>query len=439
MFHAPPEDPSAPDTPPPADPRHSFLLALARALHAAGEPTPRNESRLSEVARVLGIEGQFIVSPTFILMAFGPEERQHVHLLRTVPGGTNLGNLARVDEVARLVLRGRLSAEEGSGRLEAIRDAKARPPEGVRVLAFALASGAAGRFVGGGLREMGVAALAGLALGLFAWYAGRHVRLRRLLEPMSGLLAGVLVTLGAFALDGISFSRTVVASLIVLFPGMVLTTAMQELTVGHLMAGTTRLMSAVTTFLGIGFGFALAVQVTSHLLGAPPQAAVDPLPGWTVWVALLIASASFGILLRAEWRSIGWIVAASVLGYATSRLGGRWLGPELGAFAGALAVGLGSNLREWFLDEPAAITEVPGILVLVPGSIGFQGITAMLEHEVMSGVETGFQMLLIASSLVAGLLIANLLSPQSARGAGRGGGATGLPRQPLRGPTTRSP
>ncbi|HEX9165228.1 MAG TPA: threonine/serine exporter family protein, partial [Gemmatimonadales bacterium] len=94
---------------------------------------------------------------------------------------------------------------------------------------------------------------------------------------------------------------------------------------------------------------------------------------------------------------------------------GRWLGPELGTFAGAFAVGLGSNLYARWLDKPEAITEVPGILILVPGSIGFRGITAMLDNEVVSGVETGFRVLLIASSLVAGLLIANLVMPKARR------------------------
>jgi uncharacterized membrane protein YjjB (DUF3815 family) len=51
----------------------------------------------------------------------------------------------------------------------------------------------------------------------------------------------------------------------------------------------------------------------------------------------------------------------------------------------------------------------------VPGSIGFRGITAMLDNEVVSGVETGFRVLLIASSLVAGLLIANLVMPKARR------------------------
>jgi uncharacterized membrane protein YjjB (DUF3815 family) len=262
---------------------------------------------------------------------------------------------------------------------------------------------------------MGVAAAAGTALGLLSILAARREALARLYEPIAAFVAALIVSAGAFALGGISYPRAVLASLVVLFPGMVLTTAMQELTVGHLTSGTTRLFSAVTTFLSIGFGFAFAAALVSQVAGAPPLQAIDRLPRWTEWLALVVASVSFALLLKAEPRDLGWIVVAAAVGYFTSRLGGRWLGPELGTFAGAFAVGMGSNLYARRFDKPEAITEVPGILILVPGSIGFRGITAMLDNEVVSGVETGFRVLLIASSLVAGLLIANLVMPKARR------------------------
>ena len=67
-----------------------------------------------------------------------------------------------------------------------------------------------------------------------------------------------------------------------------------------------------------------------------------------------------------------------------------------------------ATIRGW----EAALIEVPGTLVLVPGSIGFRSITAMLENQVVSGLETAFRVLLIAMSLVAGLLMANLVMPR---------------------------
>jgi uncharacterized membrane protein YjjB (DUF3815 family) len=51
------------------------------------------------------------------------------------------------------------------------------------------------------------------------------------------------------------------------------------------------------------------------------------------------------------------------------------------------------------------------MLLLVPGSVGFRSLHALLQHDVLSGIETGFAMALVAVSLVTGLFLANLVFP----------------------------
>jgi len=63
-------------------------------------------------------------------------------------------------------------------------------------------------------------------------------------------------------------------------------------------------------------------------------------------------------------------------------------------------------------DRPAQILHVPGVLLLVPGTIGFRSVSAMLERQVVSGIETAFTMIFIATALVAGLLVANVVVPR---------------------------
>jgi uncharacterized membrane protein YjjB (DUF3815 family) len=50
---------------------------------------------------------------------------------------------------------------------------------------------------------------------------------------------------------------------------------------------------------------------------------------------------------------------------------------------------------------------VPGLVMLVPGSMGLTSLSSLLERDVVSGIDTAFAMVLIAISLVAGLLLAN--------------------------------
>jgi uncharacterized membrane protein YjjB (DUF3815 family) len=66
------------------------------------------------------------------------------------------------------------------------------------------------------------------------------------------------------------------------------------------------------------------------------------------------------------------------------------------------------------------VTLVPGLLLLVPGSIGFSSLTSLLDRQTLSGVEAAFRMTLVATSLVTGLLLSNVLVQPRALGA-RGG------------------
>ena len=55
------------------------------------------------------------------------------------------------------------------------------------------------------------------------------------------------------------------------------------------------------------------------------------------------------------------------------------------------------------------VSQTPGLLILVPGSIGYRSLTALLNGETIRGVELGFSMVIVGVALVGGLLMANLL------------------------------
>lgn len=177
------------------------------------------------------------------------------------------------------------------------------------------------------------------------------------------------------------------------------------------MAGTARLFGAFTTFILIAVGVAIGTELIAALFGAPPAAIPQPLPGWTELLALLVAPLGFTILLKAQPRATPWILLTCLAGFAATRLGSRILGPELGVFAGALVVGLAGSVYFWANGRPAAIVRVPGILLLVPGSVGFRSLTALLDRQVVPGVETAFKMITMAAALAAGLLIASVAAP----------------------------
>jgi uncharacterized membrane protein YjjP (DUF1212 family) len=396
-----------------------FVLKLGRALHRYGYPADRLDEDLTLIGERLGLQAQFFTTPTLILASFGSLDDQRTVQIRPDPSETNLEKLAQLESVAEQVARGSLPPDEGTRRVDGLVVAPPRYGRPLTTFCFFLVSGTAARFFGGGWREITVAALAGLAIGLLALVAQRLPALGRVFEPVAAGLVGLLVTLLARCCGPLSGYVPIVAGLIVLIPGFTLTLAMTELATRNLVSGTARLASAAGTFLSIGVGVALGSTLVERLLGEPAVHIPLTLPPWTQWLAVVLASLAVTVLMRAHPRDAPWIVAAGALGFGGARAGAQLLGPELGTFVGALLLGVWSNGYARALARPAAVTLVPGLLLLVPGSIGFSSLTSLLDRQTLSGVEAAFRMTLVAASLVTGLLLSNVLvqpRPLGARG-----------------------
>jgi len=393
-----------------ADGRLGFVLRLGRALHEAGYATHRLEEALESISRRLDLEGQFFATPTSIFASFGSDHRQRTFMMRTEPQPPNLGALVRVTEVARAVSSGRETPARGSEAIAAL-DREDRSSPTAVVVGYTLASGTAARFLGGGWPEMRIAALAGLLTGTLAVLTTRFPRLGRVYEPVAAFACATLVSLLGVVLGGFAVPVATLAGLIVLIPGLTVTTAITELATRHLTAGTTRMAGAFMTFIGIGFGVALGYRV-SGLVGQPAAVTPIPPPSWTFWAALVGAAMAFALLLKAERRDLGWIVGSGLTAVLAAQAGTASLGADLGVFVGAVAVTAFGALYGRITHRPAPVVSVPGLLVLVPGSIGFRGVLALLDREVISGIDAGFSMILTAVALVAGLLSAAAVLPE---------------------------
>lgn len=388
-----------------------FVLRLGRALHTYGVPAHRLEEVMEKAAVQLGLQGQFFSTPTSIFASFGPQEEQRTFLMRVTPGEVDLGKLAELDEVTTGVLRGALDPAKGSGMIDDILASPRRYGRVITVIAFGLASAASSRFLGGGLKEIAASAFIGLVIGLLSLLAEKRQSLGKVFEPLAAFAASALAGLLTFVIGPYAVSTATLAGLIVLMPGLTLTIALIELSTRNLSSGTARIHGAFVVFLGIGFGVAVGGETTDLLVGAPQIARAVALPGWTEFVALIAMPMALTVLLRAHWRDAPWIVIAGALAVGGSRAGIKLFGPEIGVFFGALTVGVASNWYARLLDRPATITQAPGILLLVPGSVGFRALTALMDEKIVSGVDTTFKMILTAVALMAGTLMANIIAP----------------------------
>lgn len=392
-----------------------FVLQLARALHVYGTPAHRLEEAMSLSSRMLGIPGQFFSTPTAIFASFSGTRDHGTHLLRIGPGVVDLEKLLLVDAVMNDVIAGTVRPDAGRARLAEIEGAPPRYGLLVRWLAYAALSASAALFFGGGIDEVVFGGIAGLLVGMLAEFVGRSRTSLSIVEPLAAVVAsaGSLVW-GAF-LTPVDVDIATVAALILLVPGFTLTVAMNELATRNLMSGTARLMFGGIVLFGIGFGVALGRQIAPWL-PSPLVADAVPAPAvfllWGEGVALALTGWALTVCFHAPLREVGWIIISCVLAYTGAQVvlhSGQQ--PEIAAFCGAFLVGAGSSVYARVFDRPSSVTQVPGIMLLVPGSLGLRSVSQIAAKETVPGVDAAFQVVMVGMAIVTGLLVANLVVP----------------------------
>lgn len=408
----PPESPDPPSAP--GQEAVDLILGLGRVLLALGSPAHRLEASLGLIARRLGLAAELFCTPTALIVALEDDGRRQTHLVRVEPGSPNLGKLSDINEVLLQLEARDISLREACARADAIFHAPVRHGLLLSLLAFTFISTAAAAFLGGGWREVGLAAGLGTVTGII----GLGIcRLRpdwtRVYIPLAATLVSLLAALFC-AWDGrTNMLLPLIAGLLVLLPGLDFTAATRELATSHWVSGSSRLAGAMVVLTVLAFGMVLGTELGQAIAGPVTMVTPVPVPIWAVMAAYLLAATGFILLFEAYPRDWIWIVLVSLVAVLSLRAGQDLLGPVLGAALGGTLVGITGNLFVRLTRRPASILHTPGLILLVPGALGFRSLAAILSSDVVSGVESFFLALLTAVALATGMIIASVLLPPS--------------------------
>lgn len=400
--------------------RTDFVTELASRLHAYGTTAQRLEGAVEGVANRLGLDCEIWSNPTGMILSYADPVRGQqngiTRVIRLDPGEQNLSRLAATDQITEDVLAGKLELADGLRALRALDRPVRLRSRLLAMLSFGLSAGAVAALLGANAAGVATAGLIGLVTGVLAVSAAHRPRLNEALEAIAALVATLLVAAVATFVAPVPVKTIIVASLIVLMPGLMLTNAVSELSARHLVSGTARFAGAMMILLKLTFGTVAGMQIV-RLLGWQPQEAVAMAPVLPVELAALAVSAfAFAVLFQAARRDYPLVMASVLLGYGLTRLGGEVLGLASESFAGgAFFAGMGvaaiSNAYGRWFNRPGALIRVPGIILLVPGSVGFRSLNFVMERDVFLGLDTTFALVSALVALVAGLLFGNLLVP----------------------------
>lgn len=235
--------------------RSVFFISInsGKALLESGAETYRIEDTMTRIAAAYGIENtQVFVTPTVIIFSINDYS-----LTQTVRIDDRFNNLSRVIEInglSREISNG-LKIDDAIARLEEIHESPSSPLY-LLTIAGGFASSLFLLMFNGVFSDMLIAFIGGAGALLINEAMLRHTRVKFFTEFFASfyvaIIATIYITLGFSTPD--MLNTIIIASVMPLVPGVLITNAVRELIRGHLMAGATKGIEAMLTAVAIGIG-----------------------------------------------------------------------------------------------------------------------------------------------------------------------------------------
>jgi len=398
----------------PAGDNVALLVTLGEAMVDGGYPVTSIRRTLGEIAVANGIEwSQALVFPTALMVSVS---RGNDVMTTAVSAGDSdlmLYQIDELDDVISAVRSREITLTEARERIDRIRTSPPPYSAPLRLAAYIVLSAGLSVLLGASLAGVAVSAVLGLLVGGLLQLGQRLPRTYQALIVVGATFSvSVLVFLLARASLDPGMLPSLIAPLVILLPGALLTTAVIELSTGQYMSGSARLAAGAMRLVLLAVGIVAAaalVGIPSIDLGPAQQ----PLGAFAPWVAVGLFGVGIAIHQSARPSAIAWIVLVLYVAYGAQVLGDILLGGVLSGFVGALVMTPVAVLVARHRRGPATIVSfLPAFWLLVPGALGLVGVTAILDGNATglgTLVTTASTMVAIALGVLLGLAITKRL------------------------------
>ncbi|KAJ2329212.1 pheromone-regulated protein prm10 [Coemansia sp. RSA 2702] len=383
-----------------------FICLLAQAMMQFGAPLHHLEDNLSRISRHLRIAATFTTTPGLVMISIEDTATftSETKIIRCA-SGYDMHRLDLTDRVVRMVSKDNASVEDGTRRLTEI---MSMPPLFAwywQLIDWGLASWSVCLLAFNGSWIDSLAAFVlGLVVGCLNLLASRLKGYTNLFEASVSILSGFMASVFS---RWVCFAAVTLSATVVLLPGLILTTGAIELASRNMHAGTIRVGYALMLAFIIAFGINLGSNIYIELFSTPGRASdmnlamCSPVSQWWWWLAFPVAILSICLLINVHPRN--WPVCMLVAGAMFAvfwtlviHLQLQVIGPVVSAFV----LGLVGNIWGKLSHHNAYAIMLPGMMVLVPGSVGVRGFVTMF-----SGSEAGASTQLVSQMVQTSLSI----------------------------------
>lgn len=378
-----------------------LFLDIGESIHRAGGEISRVEDTISRLGTAYGAirtDVFAITSQLEVTMTF-PGDIELTRTRRIRGGGTDLCSLEALNDLSRRICAAPVPAAELRAAIAATVEVGSRLPI---YLGSALAGGSFAIFFGGRLLDGLVAAIFGLLICFLQERLPRFLPNSVVVYFTAALLSGLGVCALSLLLPTLFPDKVMIGDIMLLIPGIALTTAIRNILVGDTISGVLRMTESIVYAAALAGGFMIA-------MGLIPSGAsvggVDPL--W--WVQLLtgaLGSLGFAMIFRLRARYLPLAVLGGLLNWGAYLLLYALTGQIfLSCLVAAMAASLYSELLARYLRAPTTIFLVPAVIPSIPGSNLYYTMQAAVGGDLSGVLENAILTVKWAFGIAGGISI----------------------------------
>lgn len=372
-----------------------------------GAEISRVEETMRRIAGHFGVDDEsfFVLSNGIMATAKGYARSKFIPIK-----GTSLDKVVAVNQLSREVANGKCNLEQLETRLKKIRAMRPKPAW-EQILASALGSAAFCIIFGGGFEDCLASLVAGMLLWVFMLFVGyRH------LSRITGTLAGALL---ATVLCGVMYrlglgthpSNMIIGAIIPLIPGVPFTHGIGDLANEDYIAGITRLLDALLTFLcialGVAFAFILDAWISGRMQYLENLTAAPETAGMVIQLlAAFVGTVAFAVLFGVPRKyyidcglcgTVGWLLYLLLVRHTGLSM------PGVVFFATAL-VALTALSQSIIRKCPISVFLICGLFPLVPGAGIFWTTYNLVAEQLPAALHSGILALKVTLAIAFGIL-----------------------------------
>ncbi|PKH51697.1 hypothetical protein CXF68_13835 [Tenacibaculum sp. Bg11-29] len=393
--------------------KYQFIVELGKALHIYGIPSYKIESYLIEVAKTKGIVGSFMDFPTWINYVFYEDQKSYNYIECIPPGQLNLGAFSKIAELTNKVINSEIDNDSITNELNIIHSKTKEVNHVFLTFSYAFAAGSFSLLIGSNWVSFGVSLFLGAFIYLLVYLATKSKYIENIFESFSALIATIVSCLLTLVFPELNLGLTILASIIIFIPGLAITTALEEITSKNLVSGGAKLLDSILLLFKQFFGVLLGLGLMTSFIDIDLTYHVSETPKWTIFCAVPLLSISLFPIFQVRKKDMFFGVLTGALAFFITVLLSGY-GILVSTFIGTLAVVGISRLFGRISKTPKTVYLTQGIIMLVPGSKSFMGLSnSLLNSSIAGSVNLFEQVAFILMGIIGGLLFAGTFRERS--------------------------